>query len=894
MAKVSLRIYNREIEKLIEQSRLDEAIAHCRHILTAFSKHLETYRLLGKAYLEAKRYAEAVDIFQRILTSAPDDFVSHVGMSIINDDQNKLDDAIWHMERAFEVQPSNAAIHGELQRLFGRRDGVEPPKIRLTRGALAHMYVQGELYNQAISEINAVLANDAQRTDMQVLLARAYFRNGQKTEATDICTQLLRRFPYCFDANRVMVELLPGTQRAESTQVYRHRVSELDPYAAFVQESIFRSDEVPDAAVSLERFEYTGQVGDSSSSWGGELGIGLETDATAISSSAQQPDWLKAAATPGPSASIEAAPAAAPASQPQEEIPDFLRQAGWGESTGQFQESAASFDSESESSGAVQADLPDWVKAMAPTNDAVAAAPTPIVQPTPSDDTPDWLRDLGGDQSSAPAPEAVPSADTPAWLKDPGAPAAPETPAASQTFDDVPAWLKGSSDVQAAVPAAEPASQPVAQAPEPSQTFSNDVPDWLKGLSDEQTSAPASQPVASQPAPEVPAQKSAPEPAQAGSLGNLGTSSQEQDDAMAWLESLASKHGAKSEELVTDPNARTDVAPDWVDKAKEIGDAPVAQPAAPSTDETGMWLRNLEQSEAQANIPSDKITPAPKEESPAWLSELSGADAYSEIAAAPQEETPIAGSEAAPDWLSELGPVPSSPIGVHEEDVPEWLRGGPSQPAQPVEPAEHEPIASQDFSFDANPSAAGLPDWLSGLDKDENAPQADSRSDLPSWLQGDAEPEITQPANPADWHPADLKAAAPVEETPSANKQPVREMDFEFEEPTPVKKPAQKPEKKTAAPRLKQTGILTPRSADSLANAQAELGRGNISTALGVYDKLIRKGKFLEEIISDLREALYRYPVEVSIWQALGDAYMRGNRLQEALDAYTKAEELLR
>ena len=44
----------------------------------------------------------------------------------------------------------------------------------------------------------------------------------------------------------------------------------------------------------------------------------------------------------------------------------------------------------------------------------------------------------------------------------------------------------------------------------------------------------------------------------------------------------------------------------------------------------------------------------------------------------------------------------------------------------------------------------------------------------------------------------------------------------------------------------------------------------------------------------DLRDALYRYPVEVPIWQALGDAYMRANRLQDALDAYTKAEELLR
>lgn len=816
MAKVSLRIYNREIEKLIEQSRLDEAVAHCRHILTAFSKHLGTYRLLGKAYLEAKRYPEAVDIFQRVLIAVPDDFVSHVGMSIISDDQNKLDDAIWHMERAFEVQPSNAAIQGELQRLFGRRDGQEPPKIRLTRGALAHMYVQGELYTQAISEIKAVLANDAQRTDMQALLSQAYFRSGQKTEATDICMQLLRRFPYCFDANRVMVDLLPGTQRAESTQVYRHRVSELDPYAAFVQESIFKSDDVPDAAVNLERFEYTGQASDSAPNWGATLGIGLESDATMMGSSAQQPDWLKAASAP--------TPAPAPASPSQDDIPDFLRQAGWGDSSGQLHESPAPLDGESESSGAVQADLPDWVKAMAPSADAAAAVSTPEVQPLPSADTPDWLRNLGGDQTSA--PETNPSVDAPGWLKDLGAPAS-----APQTFNDIPAWLKGP---------------------------------------DEQNAEPVSQPVASQLTPEAPVQKPAPESTPPGTLGNLGTSSQEQDDAMAWLESLASKHGAKSEELVTDPNARTDVAPDWVDKAKAISETPLApQPAAPSMDETGIWLRNLEQSE------------------------LSGADSNAGIASAPEKEaTPIPGSDSAPDWLSELGPASSEPTAARE-DAPDWLLGASSQPAQPAEP---EPVASQDFSFDTSSSAAGLPDWLAGLDKEENASQPSGpRSDLPSWLQSETEPSIAQPADPADWHPAETQeSVAPVEEAPTPNKMPVREMDFTFEEPSPVKKPAAKPEKKSPTPRLKQTGILMPRSADSLVNAQTELGRGNISTSLGVYDKLIRKGKFLEEIIRDLRDALYRYPVEVSIWQALGDAYMRGNRLQEALDAYTKAEELLR
>ena len=79
-----------------------------------------------------------------------------------------------------------------------------------------------------------------------------------------------------------------------------------------------------------------------------------------------------------------------------------------------------------------------------------------------------------------------------------------------------------------------------------------------------------------------------------------------------------------------------------------------------------------------------------------------------------------------------------------------------------------------------------------------------------------------------------------------------------------------------------------------LGSARNELSRSNIPGALESYGRLIKKGRYLDEVIFDLREELDRFPVEVSILQTLGDAYMRANRLQDALDAYTKAEELLR
>src|SRR3972149_4351999 len=146
MAEIALRDYLTEIDTLIEGNSYDEAIAHCRHILGAYPKCLEVYRLLGKATLEKEDDNAAIDLFQRVLSADPEDFVARVGLSIVYDRQGRLDDALWQMERGFELMPSNDVIQSELRRLYGRRDGVEPDRIAPTRGALAGMDAPGDPY----------------------------------------------------------------------------------------------------------------------------------------------------------------------------------------------------------------------------------------------------------------------------------------------------------------------------------------------------------------------------------------------------------------------------------------------------------------------------------------------------------------------------------------------------------------------------------------------------------------------------------------------------------------------------------------------------------------------------------------------------------------------------
>jgi len=96
-------------------------------------------------------------------------------MSIIRENEGNLDAAIWHMELAYDIQPSNPILTEELRRLFGRRDGVQPPKIRMTRGALIRMYARGELYQQAIAECQSALHDDPGRIDLEVILAQMLY-----------------------------------------------------------------------------------------------------------------------------------------------------------------------------------------------------------------------------------------------------------------------------------------------------------------------------------------------------------------------------------------------------------------------------------------------------------------------------------------------------------------------------------------------------------------------------------------------------------------------------------------------------------------------------------------------------------------------------------------------
>jgi competence ComEA-like helix-hairpin-helix protein len=371
MAKIPLRTYNNEIETIIEQQQTEEAISHCRHILKIYPKHIDTYRLLGKAYLESRRLGNAADIFERVLSAIPYDFVSHVGLSITSEDIGDLDKAIWHMERAFEGQPYNAAIQGELRRLYGRRDGMEPPKIHLTRAALARMYAKGDLFQQAIAELRAAISEDPNRFDLRIFLAKMYVQIGETTKAIESCGAILKKLPYCFDANQLLVQLLSESGRTDESGVYIKRLQELDPYQAHINLNAPDKGHVQDQAVLVEQLIWDGGsavITTDQPDWATSVGVTIE-NSEADEDNFQ--DWLANSSETNDFFSNNVEDVSD--DQNDDLIPDFMKDAGWGPSTGSFDESKSVVDvygdQDKIDEKAIEGELPDWLQNLAPSDE---------------------------------------------------------------------------------------------------------------------------------------------------------------------------------------------------------------------------------------------------------------------------------------------------------------------------------------------------------------------------------------------------------------------------------------------------------------------------------------------------------------------------------------------
>ena len=137
MPEISLKAYFTKLDTLLSAHAADEVIHHCRHISAIFPQERDCLPPDGRALVSNGRWDEGREVLRRVLGVIPDDYVAHLSLSEANERPNRPDEAIWHLERAFEQRPNDRELIDALRGLYRRHRHVEDLKIQLTSAAVA-------------------------------------------------------------------------------------------------------------------------------------------------------------------------------------------------------------------------------------------------------------------------------------------------------------------------------------------------------------------------------------------------------------------------------------------------------------------------------------------------------------------------------------------------------------------------------------------------------------------------------------------------------------------------------------------------------------------------------------------------------------------------------------
>ncbi len=232
MSEISLRDYLVRLDQLAQAGSADEVLWHARHILQYYPKNVDAYRFVGRALVSLGRWDQANATLRRVLSVLPNDRASHLLLSTAYERQHRMDEAIWHLERAFEQDPNDTYLIDELKRLYHEHRHIANPRIQFTTAAVARQNIRSRDFDRAIEALRASLKRTPQRADLRLLLAEALWQRGNSLDAAETAMDVLETYPNCLEANKMLATLWLSEQRPSDARRHLNKVEAVDPYLA--------------------------------------------------------------------------------------------------------------------------------------------------------------------------------------------------------------------------------------------------------------------------------------------------------------------------------------------------------------------------------------------------------------------------------------------------------------------------------------------------------------------------------------------------------------------------------------------------------------------------------------------------------------------------------------
>ena len=408
-------------------------------------------------------------------------------------------------------------------------------------------------------------------------------------------------------------------------------------------------------------------------------------------------------------------------------------------------------------------------------------------------------------------------------------------------------------------------------------------------------------------------------------LENLKKEEDPQETAILWLKQFVAQgdNANLNEEIKLYTDELGDTVPGWMEDLKHEEDpqttamlwleklsgyreeAPKPKPHREEPEEAG-WLAKLEKEEAeQAQETTEDDAKEFRYSNEGWLADL-------EI----DEKLKSSEEDELPDWAQEEDLEGKVDEG---EETPPWMKE-----TSPLEVDYH----TDELAGNAEKEVE-IPAWLAGYTEEEKDKEKtdseivepDTESEPPesvedqeeyAWVSaGDEPPKATR--EPIDLNKAAISQLESIlgisfqiakgivtyreKQGPYQSLEDLLNVpDIKDEQTIEILKPEVfiEPVKEKPEPVKKPEPVVEEVAEARLAKARSLLADSEIEEALQHYAYLILKKKSLQEVVVDLTQAAHDHPMDVAVMKTLGDAYMRLDKLEEALDAYSKAEDLIR
>lgn len=226
MPRISLRDYLNKIDALITENSYEQSLYHSFYLLRQYPKYVEVYKRIGRAYLELNNLDSAANVFARLITVEPENFLNHLTLGLIMEMKSDVERAIYQTRLALFLQPENKEVIRLYQQLSSQRPDLrEPASFKPVLTAL-QAYRQNDFAKCRDTLSTSDLEN--YRYFGQLFIALSAFHLKDYAKFMEVGEEILDKNRYLECVLKLMQTLLKNSNPLRERE-YSSRLRELNP-----------------------------------------------------------------------------------------------------------------------------------------------------------------------------------------------------------------------------------------------------------------------------------------------------------------------------------------------------------------------------------------------------------------------------------------------------------------------------------------------------------------------------------------------------------------------------------------------------------------------------------------------------------------------------------------